>query len=343
MFQRFFSARPKPSNPGSWSNIWTSSMKTTKIQAGHDWNLWMGWKLTSSCRYTSIAARGGGGSFKREKIYNSEEQVPIEFVRVTCFNNAHFEDFFFQHVRIAGACNVSVCRFWHPNHRSTVTVLQWWGCQKCLSGRCPKPTTLHLSRSSPQRHTTTVVGDICSWVSFFKTHTFKDLVEAVRKDIRQLTTHGSWRPTDPLRQLGQRSPQRHTILLLDFLFVFVAAVRKDIRPEETFTFRSPTLNKHNHCSPQRHTILLLDFLFVFVAAVVRKDIRPEETFTVRCPIREKPNHCSPQRHTILLWDYLLCSWPQSANTYDLKKHLLSDLLHLTNTTIAVRKDIQYCF
>ena len=94
MFQRFFSARPKPSNPGSWSNIWTSSMKTTKIQAGHDWNLWMGWKLTSSCRYTSIAARGGGGSFKREKIYNSEEQVPIEFVRVTCFNNAHFEEFF---------------------------------------------------------------------------------------------------------------------------------------------------------------------------------------------------------------------------------------------------------
>ena len=27
---------------------------------------------------TSIAARGGGGSFKRLKIYNSEEHVPIE-------------------------------------------------------------------------------------------------------------------------------------------------------------------------------------------------------------------------------------------------------------------------
>ena len=27
---------------------------------------------------TSIAARGGGGSFKMEKIYNSEEHVPIE-------------------------------------------------------------------------------------------------------------------------------------------------------------------------------------------------------------------------------------------------------------------------
>ena len=32
--------------------------------------------------YTSIAARGGGGSFKRLRIYNSEEHVPIEFVCV---------------------------------------------------------------------------------------------------------------------------------------------------------------------------------------------------------------------------------------------------------------------
>ena len=30
------------------------------------------------CTYTSIAARGGGGSFKRLKLYNSEEHVPIE-------------------------------------------------------------------------------------------------------------------------------------------------------------------------------------------------------------------------------------------------------------------------
>ena len=29
-------------------------------------------------QYTSIAARGGGGSFKRLKLYNSEEHVPIE-------------------------------------------------------------------------------------------------------------------------------------------------------------------------------------------------------------------------------------------------------------------------
>ena len=68
---------------------------------------------------------------------------------------------------------------------------------------------------------------------------------------------------------------------------------------------------------------------------------PEETFTFRSPTRNKHNHCSPQRHTILLLHFLLSSWPQSAKTYDLKKHVLSYLLHLTNTIIAVRKDIQY--
>ena len=73
----------------------------------------------------------------------------------------------------------------------------------------------------------------------------------------------------------------------------------------------------------------------------RKDMRPEETFTFRSPTLNKHNHCSQQRHTILLFDFLLSSWPQSAKTYDLKKHVLSDLLHLTNTIIAVRKDIQY--
>ena len=52
-------------------------------------------RILDAISSTSIAARGGGGSFKREEIYNSEEQVPIEFVRVTCFNNAHFEEPFF--------------------------------------------------------------------------------------------------------------------------------------------------------------------------------------------------------------------------------------------------------
>ena len=34
--------------------------------------------MLSNVDITSIAARGGGGSFKSEKIYNSEEHVPIE-------------------------------------------------------------------------------------------------------------------------------------------------------------------------------------------------------------------------------------------------------------------------
>ena len=105
-------------------------------------------------------------------------------------------------------------------------------------------------------------------MSFFKTNRIKDLVEAVRKDIRQLTTQAT------------------------------QSAKTYVMPE-SFTLRSPTLNKHNHCSPQRHTIFLVDFL--------------------------------------------LSSWSQSAKTYDLLKHLLSDLLHVTSTTIAVRKDIQYCF
>ena len=91
---------------------------------------------------------------------------------------------------------------------------------------------------------------------------------------------------------------------------------------------------------QKH--LLSDLLHLTNTIIaVRKDIRPEETFTFRSPTRNKHNHCSPQRHTILLLHFLLSSWPQSAKTYDLKKHVLSYLLHLTNTIIAVRKDIQY--
>ena len=74
----------------------------------------------------------------------------------------------------------------------------------------------------------------------------------------RVTPGNDWSPT--LNKHNHCSPLRHTILLLHFLLVSVAAVRKDIRPEETCTFRSPTLTKHNHCSPQRHTKLQFDFL-----------------------------------------------------------------------------------
>ena len=40
--------------------------------------------------YTSIAARGGGGSFKRLKLYNSEEHVPIESFVTTLIHWAFF-------------------------------------------------------------------------------------------------------------------------------------------------------------------------------------------------------------------------------------------------------------
>ena len=70
-------------------------------------------------------------------IYNSEEQVPIEFVRVTCFNNAHFKEPFF----------FNMC-----------------GSQNCTSANHPKAYNLAFRFSlvfvtrhnhcSPQRHTT---------------------------------------------------------------------------------------------------------------------------------------------------------------------------------------------
>ena len=41
---------------------------------------------------TSIAARGGGGSFKRLKLYNSEEHVPIESFVTTLIHWTFFSD-----------------------------------------------------------------------------------------------------------------------------------------------------------------------------------------------------------------------------------------------------------
>ena len=40
--------------------------------------------------YTSIAARGGGGSFKRLELYNSEEHVPIESFGTTLIHWTFF-------------------------------------------------------------------------------------------------------------------------------------------------------------------------------------------------------------------------------------------------------------
>ena len=53
-------------------------------------NAW-GW-MDGLVLYTSIAARGGGGSFKREKIYNSEEHVPIESFVTTLIHWTFFSD-----------------------------------------------------------------------------------------------------------------------------------------------------------------------------------------------------------------------------------------------------------
>ena len=46
----------------------------------------------SYIQVTSIAARGGGGSFKRLKLYNSEEHVPIESFVTTLIHWTFFSD-----------------------------------------------------------------------------------------------------------------------------------------------------------------------------------------------------------------------------------------------------------
>ena len=47
---------------------------------------------SSMGNYTSIAARGGGGSFKRLKLYNSEEHLPIESFVTTLIHWTFFSD-----------------------------------------------------------------------------------------------------------------------------------------------------------------------------------------------------------------------------------------------------------
>ena len=115
---------------------------------------WFWWNMIFIYSYTSIAARGSGGSFKRLKIYNSEEHVPIEFVCVTCFNTSHFEEPIF-----------STCADRKTAKKEFNRSMQ---CE-CLS----------LLISQSLSHCVSVMG----MPKMFK---WKMSVEAGRKDIRQL-------------------------------------------------------------------------------------------------------------------------------------------------------------
>ena len=76
---------------------------------------------------------------------------------------------------------------------------------------------------------------------------------AVRKDIRHaritsgfvcLLVDSARCPT--LNKHNHCSPQRHTILPLASSVVFVAEVRKDIRPQETFTIKTHQILRLSH-------------------------------------------------------------------------------------------------
>ena len=65
---------------GFWVSSWSS------------WYHHIGIHHLQSLQYTSIAARGGAGSFKRLKLYNSEEHVPIESFVTTLIHWTFFSD-----------------------------------------------------------------------------------------------------------------------------------------------------------------------------------------------------------------------------------------------------------
>ena len=58
----------------------------------HRINVWYMFLFDLFTVYTSIAARGGGGSFKRLKLYNSEEHLPIESFVTTLIHWTFFSD-----------------------------------------------------------------------------------------------------------------------------------------------------------------------------------------------------------------------------------------------------------
>ena len=78
---------PKHLGKGSWIS-----------EVGWSWNVEVSFcsccstSFRTSDWYTSIAARGGGGSFKRLKLYNSEEHLPIESFVTTLIHWTFFSD-----------------------------------------------------------------------------------------------------------------------------------------------------------------------------------------------------------------------------------------------------------
>ena len=106
------------------------------------------WGCMNRC-YTSIAARGGGGSFKREKIYNSEEHVPIESFVTTLI---HWTFFLMTRTKLAFVGFVAAGNsMWHQVLDDLCLVVTDQSATTCDSSYAPKSTQYNSVLQSSEK------------------------------------------------------------------------------------------------------------------------------------------------------------------------------------------------
>ena len=106
---------------------------------------------------TSIAARGGGGSFKREKIYNSEEHVPIESFVTTLI---HWTFFLMTRTKLAFVGFVAAGNsMWHQVLDDLCLVVTDQSATTCDSSYAPNSTQYNsVLQSSEKCYPSTILN-----------------------------------------------------------------------------------------------------------------------------------------------------------------------------------------
>ena len=99
--------------------------------------------------YTSIAARGGGGSFKRLKLYNSEEHVPIESFVTTLI---HWTFFLMTRTKLAFVGFVAAGNsMWHQVLDDLCLVVTDQSATTCDSSCAPNSTQYNSVLQSSEK------------------------------------------------------------------------------------------------------------------------------------------------------------------------------------------------
>ena len=105
--------------------------------------------LDTYSMYTSIAARGGGGSFKRLKIYNSEEHVPIESFVTTLI---HWKFFLMTRTKLAFVGFVAAGNsMWHQVLDDLCLVVTDQSATTCDSSYAPNSTQYNSVLQSSEK------------------------------------------------------------------------------------------------------------------------------------------------------------------------------------------------